>query len=232
MVCIAKVYIYKHLTEHSFCGASRVSLVVKCPPANTGDIRELGSIPRSGWFPGGGHANPLQYSCLKNPMDRGAWRATDHRDATSQTQLKWLSMHARRAISEYKPNLVFTFCCLLMFVCIFLQPIQTVSWQDSGGRKQNRKGRRKLQQYLCSPSSDSFCCEGSAGGGTRSSADGHLLLDPVSPFPSLLCPDLSSTGHRGLSHLSLRGSHVALLLPRGRHFRAWGHGGCLSLPDE
>ena len=117
MVCIAKVYIYKHLTEHSFCGASRVSLVVKCPPANTGDIRELGSIPRSGWFPGGGHANPLQYSCLKNPMDRGAWRATDHRDATSQTQLKWLSMHARRAISQSIRQIWFSLS--VVFLCSY-----------------------------------------------------------------------------------------------------------------
>ena len=43
--------------------------------------------------PGGGHSNPLQYSCLENPMDRGAWRAMVHRVAKSQTQLKWLSMH-------------------------------------------------------------------------------------------------------------------------------------------
>ena len=46
-------------------------LVVKNPPANA---RELGSIPGLGRSPGGGHGNPLQYSCLENPMDRGAWR--------------------------------------------------------------------------------------------------------------------------------------------------------------
>ena len=43
--------------------------------------------------PGGGHGNPLKYSCLENPMDRGAWRATVHGDEKSQTQLKRLSMH-------------------------------------------------------------------------------------------------------------------------------------------
>ena len=53
--------------------------VVKNPPANAGDIRDAGLIPGSGRSPGGGHGNPLQYSCLKNPMDRGAWRATVHR---------------------------------------------------------------------------------------------------------------------------------------------------------
>ena len=53
----------------------------KNPPANAGDIRDVGSIPGSGSSPGGGHGNPLQYSCLENLMDRGAWRATVHRDA-------------------------------------------------------------------------------------------------------------------------------------------------------
>ena len=48
----------------------------KEPPASAGDARELGSIPGSGRSPGGGHGNPLQYSCLENPMGRGAWRAT------------------------------------------------------------------------------------------------------------------------------------------------------------
>ena len=44
-------------------------------PVNAGDIREVGLIPGSGRSPGGGHGNPLQYSCLENPMDRGAWKA-------------------------------------------------------------------------------------------------------------------------------------------------------------
>ena len=56
--------------------ASQVALVVKNPLTNTGDVRDASSIPGSGRSPGGGHGNPLQYSCLENPMDRGAWRAT------------------------------------------------------------------------------------------------------------------------------------------------------------
>ena len=60
---------------------------------HAGDLRLAGSIPESGRFPGGGHANPLQYSCLENPMDRGAWQATVHGVAKSWTQLKQLSMH-------------------------------------------------------------------------------------------------------------------------------------------
>ena len=55
--------------------ASQVALVVKNPPASAGDPRDLGSIPGSGRSPGGGHGNPLQYSCLENPMARGAWWA-------------------------------------------------------------------------------------------------------------------------------------------------------------
>ena len=50
--------------------------VGKNPPANTGDTRDLGSIPGSGRFPGGGNGNLLQDSCLENPIDRGAWRVT------------------------------------------------------------------------------------------------------------------------------------------------------------
>ena len=69
-------------------GASQVVLVVKNLPANAGDVRETGSIPGLGRCPGGGHGNPLQYSCLQNPMDGGAWGATVHRVAKSSTRLK------------------------------------------------------------------------------------------------------------------------------------------------
>ena len=65
--------------------ASQVALVVKNPPANAGDLRDVGSIPGSGRSQGGGYGNPLQYSCLENPMDRGAWQATVHGVAQSRT---------------------------------------------------------------------------------------------------------------------------------------------------
>ena len=68
--------------------ASQVAPVVKNPPANAGDIRDTGSIPELGRSPGGGHGNPLQYSCLENPMDRGTQRALVHRVTKSWTQLK------------------------------------------------------------------------------------------------------------------------------------------------
>ena len=56
-------------------GTSHVALVVKNPPASVGDLRDMGLIPGSGRSPGGGHGNPLQYSCLGNPMGRVAWQA-------------------------------------------------------------------------------------------------------------------------------------------------------------
>ena len=71
-----------------------MALVIKNPPANAGDIGDTGSIPGSGRSPGGGHGNPLQYSCLKNPMDKGSWQSTVHGITKSQIQLKRLSMHA------------------------------------------------------------------------------------------------------------------------------------------
>ena len=55
-----------------------MALVVENPAANTGDIRDAGSIPGSGRSPGEGNGNMLQYSCLENPMDRGAWWTTIH----------------------------------------------------------------------------------------------------------------------------------------------------------
>ena len=59
--------------------------MVKNPPVNAADIRDVGSIPGSGRAPGGGGGNPLRYSCLKNLMDRGAWQATAQRAVKSGT---------------------------------------------------------------------------------------------------------------------------------------------------
>ena len=68
--------------------------VVENPPANAGDDRDMGLIPGSGRSPGGGDGNPLQSSCLQNPMDRGAWQATVHRVPGNRTRLKQHGMHA------------------------------------------------------------------------------------------------------------------------------------------
>ena len=69
---------------HGFSSGS----VVKNPPANAGDTRDMGSIPGLGRSPGEGKSNPLQYSCLENPMDRGTWWAVVLGVAESQTQLR------------------------------------------------------------------------------------------------------------------------------------------------
>ena len=67
--------------------------MVKNLPDNAGDIRDTTSIAGSGRFPGGGDGNPLQYSCLENPVDRGAWWATFHGVTKNRTQPKRLSTH-------------------------------------------------------------------------------------------------------------------------------------------
>ena len=74
---------------------SQVALVVKNLPANAGaeDVRDIGLNPGSGRVPGEGNGSPLQYSCLRNAMDRGAWWARVHGVTKSQTQLKGLSTH-------------------------------------------------------------------------------------------------------------------------------------------
>ena len=77
----------KAMLDDTGLGASQVALLVKNPPANAGDIRDVGSIPGSGRSPGGGPGNSLQYSGLENPMDRGAWWITVHGVTKSQTQL-------------------------------------------------------------------------------------------------------------------------------------------------
>ena len=69
--------------------------MVKNLPAKAGDIRDAVSIPRSRRSHGGGHGNPFQYSCLENPMDRGAWQTMVQRVTKSQIQLKWPSTHER-----------------------------------------------------------------------------------------------------------------------------------------
>ena len=74
--------------------SSQVALVVKNPPANAGDLKDVGSIPGLGRSSGGGHGNPFQYSCLENPMNREAWQAMVHRVTKILIQVRRLSIHA------------------------------------------------------------------------------------------------------------------------------------------
>ena len=76
---------HTHIYTHAFTGASQVPLVVKNPSANAGDVRDMGSIPGLGRSLREGNGYPFRDSCLENPMDRGAWQATVHGVAKSQT---------------------------------------------------------------------------------------------------------------------------------------------------
>ena len=100
-----------------------VVLVVKNPPPNAGDIRDVCSVPGSGRS-GGGHGNPLQYSCLENPMDRGAWQTTVHGVTKIQTLLKPLSLHSGRVFWCMLP-LIFLLplmpSCLLSILIMFFK---------------------------------------------------------------------------------------------------------------
>ena len=70
--------------------------MIKNPSANAGDIKDMGSIPASGRPPGEGEDNPLQYSCLQNPMDRGVWQTTAHMVIKSPKPLGRFSTHTHR----------------------------------------------------------------------------------------------------------------------------------------
>ena len=93
---LSRIFSNTTVQKHQIFGAaSRVVLLVKDPPANAGDIRDAVSVPGLGRSPGEGNDNPLQYSCLGNPMDRETWQAVVHRATKSWTLLKRLSTHAR-----------------------------------------------------------------------------------------------------------------------------------------
>ena len=95
-------------------------LVVKNPPANAEDTRDKGSVPGSRRSPGRRNGNPLQYSCPKNPMDRGAWRDTVHRVAKSQTRLQWLSTHTTM---EHDTNFANTVVQSIGHLQLFCNPV-------------------------------------------------------------------------------------------------------------
>ena len=87
--------------------------MIKNPPANVGDLRDTGSIPGLGRSTGGKHGNPLQYSCLENPRDGGAWWAAIYGVKQSRTRLKRLSSSSSSWIiekaKEYQKNIYFCF---------------------------------------------------------------------------------------------------------------------------
>ena len=104
--------------------SSQVVLVVKNLPAKAGDIKHSGLIPGSGRAPGEGHSNPFQYSCLENPMDRGAQQAMVYRVTKSQRQLK---------ATQHTPTMPSRFICVVVCVRIefFFKTEET--WHDNAG---------------------------------------------------------------------------------------------------
>ena len=131
ILCLAFLFIYKYILISSVfflciplifflfvfgvfgcskCGF-QVMLVVKNPSSNAEDLRDMSSIPVLGRFPEEGNNNPLQYSCLENPTDGGAWKATVHRVTKSWPWLKQFSTHTHEwAVSTYMWILQFLFC--------------------------------------------------------------------------------------------------------------------------
>ena len=94
--------------------ASLVALVGRDTSAHEGSLRDMGSIPELGRAPRGGPGNPLQYSCLENPMDREAWQAIVYGVTKSRTQLKWLSMHARACKQAIHLGILCTYSSLCL----------------------------------------------------------------------------------------------------------------------
>ena len=78
-------------------------MVVKNPPANVGDARDVGSLSGLGRFPGGGKGSPLQYSCLENSMNKGAWWATVYRDSEKLDMTERLSSHTHTPTPQPPP---------------------------------------------------------------------------------------------------------------------------------
>ena len=116
---------------------SQVALLVKNRPANAGDVGDTGLIPGLGRSPGGGHGSPFQYSCLENPMDRGAWQATVHGVAKRQTWLKWLSTHSFLHISVFIYNM-FIYLYWKGRVSLNIKILRNRLPMGKEGRKQNK----------------------------------------------------------------------------------------------
>ena len=87
-------------------------LAVKNPPANARDARDAGSIPGSGRTPGGEHGNPLQYSCLENPVDRGALWSAAHRVAQSRSDLAYNTHTVMGLLFQKREGSVMNMACI------------------------------------------------------------------------------------------------------------------------
>ena len=179
-------------------GASQVMLVVKNPAVNAGDTRVLG-------FPEGGHGNLLQYSCLENPMDRGAWWAIVHGVTKSQTWLTWFSMHAQERVLSGQDGLRYRLPPGLSCTCWFWWMLH--STKASGLDDWGREG------LLASNSGISLVLQP-----LRSSPPGPLLATPVRKEVRMGAP---FSWKPWPSNPSLRGGwwRIAPLAPEGSQLR-------------
>ena len=96
-----------------------VALVVKNLPADAGDIRDAGLIPGSGRSPGRRHGNPLQYSFLENPMDRGAWRAKSMEISQARI-LEWVAMPSSRGSSRPRDRTLLSYVTCIDWLALYL----------------------------------------------------------------------------------------------------------------
>ena len=97
--------------------------MVKSPPANAGDIRDTGSISGSERSPGGGNGNPLQSSCLENPMDRGAWWATVHRMGHKELDRTEATEHACMQVFLIMASCLYLFITILRIYLVQDYPV-------------------------------------------------------------------------------------------------------------
>ena len=124
--------------------ASQVVLVVKNPPARSGNIRDACSIPGLGRSPGGGQSTLLQYSCLESSMDKGSWQATVHRVAKSYTWLKQLStQHEGKVIKEILR--------LKWSLTIGLSPVWPCIYKKRDTRNTNAQRKGQETAAICRP---------------------------------------------------------------------------------
>ena len=116
-ICVYfNINMHIHTYIHIY-GASQVSLVVKNQAANAGDLRDMGSIPGSGRSPEGGHGNPLQYTCLENPMDRGAWWGTARGVAKGWT---WLS--DGHWLTDWYSDIQYKYVYHIVYIILYKSP--------------------------------------------------------------------------------------------------------------
>ena len=99
--------------------------MVKNPPANAGDIKDVSFISGSGRSPGEGHGNPLQYSCLGNPMDRGAWQARIRRVTKSWTRPKQLNTQPGLSVSKISQKVVIKMSAKGRIIVVHLRSLST-----------------------------------------------------------------------------------------------------------